>query len=481
MHSPFIHEDFLLETDHARRLYHGYAEGLPVIDYHCHLPADQIAADKRFRNVAEIWLSGDHYKWRAMRSDGVAELYCTGGASDWEKFEKWAATLPHLLGNPLYHWAALELARFFDIYDLLSPATAKEIWIACNERLADPAYSTRGLMKRSNVVLVCTTDDPADSLEHHGAIAADPAFDVQVLPTWRPDKGMAVENLGVFNAWVDGLAIAAGVDIRDFGSYVQALRKRHDFFAQMGCRISDHGLETIYAEDYTQHEIEAIFLKVRGGKALDSEEAARFKSAMLYEFGMMDHEKGWTQQFHLGVLRNNNTRMFNTAGPDTGFDSIGDFEIARPLAKFLDRLDQTSQLAKTILYNINPRDTMPLAAMLGNFQDGSIAGKMQLGGGWWFLDQKDYMEMQLRDLAVAGVLARFVGMVTDSRSFLSYPRHEYFRRVLCNLLGTQMAKGLIPGDMDLVGRMVRDISYNNAAEYFGFDVPRLDGLWRGRS
>ena len=476
MTRPFIHEDFLLETEQARQLYHGYAENLPVIDYHCHLPPDQIAGDKRFRNMAEIWLGGDHYKWRAMRSDGVAELYCTGRAPDWEKFEKWAATVPHLLGNPLYHWAALELARFFDVYDLLSPATAKEIWIACNERLADPAFSARGLMKRSNVVLVCTTDDPADSLEHHGALAADPAFNVQVLPTWRPDKGMAVEKHETFNAWVDRLASAAGVHVRDFGTYLQALRARHDFFAQMGCRLSDHGLETIYAEEYTRGEIEAVFLKVRGGKGLDSAEIGQFKSAMLHEFAVMDHEKGWTQQFHLGVLRNNNTRMFNTAGPDTGFDSIGDFEIARPLAKFLDRLDQTNQLAKTILYNINPRDTMPLAAMLGNFQDGSVPAKMQLGSGWWFLDQKDYMEMQLRDLAAAGVLARFVGMATDSRSFLSYPRHEYFRRVLCNFLGTQMAKGFIPGDMDLVGRMVRDISCNNAAAYFGFDVPRLSGL-----
>lgn len=471
----FITEDFLLETDTARRLYHECAENMPVIDYHCHLPPDQIATDRRFENMTRIWLDGDHYKWRAMRSNGVEERYCTGDASDWEKFEKWVETVPYLLRNQLYNWTHLELKRYFGISDrLLCPKTAKSIWNECNQVLAQPDFSCRGLMKRSNVVLVCTTDDPTDTLEHHKAIAEDDSFDIQVLPAWRPDKGMAVENPAVFNSWVDKLSGAANVHIRDFASYMEALRKRHDFFHEMGCKLSDHGIETAYADDYTEKEINLIFRKVRCGKALGGNEILKFKSAMLYEFGIMDHEKKWTQQYHLGALRNNNTRMFEILGPDSGFDSIGDFEIARPLSKLLDRLDRTNQLAKTILYNINPRDNALLVTMLGNFQDGSAPGKMQYGSAWWFLDQKDGMERQIEDLSQTGLLSRFVGMITDSRSFLSFTRHEYFRRILCNILGNDIAKGLIPSDMELIGRMVRDICYNNAADYFGFDVARVE-------
>jgi glucuronate isomerase len=470
----FIHDDFMLETDQARRLYHDHAEGLPIVDYHCHLPPDQIAADKRWANLTQIWLYGDHYKWRAMRSNGVPERLCTGDASDWEKFEAWAATVPYLLRNPLYHWTHLELARYFGIGDrLLSPATARGIWEEANAKLAEPSFSCRQIMRRSRVVLVCTTDDPVDSLAHHRAIAKLPNFGVKVLPTWRPDKGMAVENEAAFNAWTDKLAAAANVDVRDFTSFMQALRKRHDFFHEMGCRLSDHGLETVYAVPYTAAETAAIFAKVRARQALGEDEVLKFKSAMLHEFGVMDHAKGWTQQFHLGALRNNNSRMFAAIGPDTGFDSIGDFEVGRPLSRLLDGLDREGRLAKTILYNLNPRDNELLATMLGNFQDGSVPGKIQFGSGWWFLDQKDGMERHIEALSQLGLLSRFVGMLTDSRSFLSYTRHEYFRRILCNILGRDMARGLIPDDVDMVGGMVRDIAYHNAARYFGFDLPPL--------
>lgn len=469
----FITDDFLLETKAARRLYHEFAAGMPILDYHCHLPTKQIAADQRWENIAQVWLRGDHYKWRALRANGVDERHCTGNASDWEKFEKWAETLPCLLRNPLYTWSHLELARYFGITDrLLGPDTARSIWNDCNKRMARRDFSARGLMTMSNVVLVCTTDDPVDSLEHHRAVAKDRSFKVQVLPTWRPDAAMAVENLAVFNAWVETLAEAADVDIRDYDSFLGALRTRHDFFHAAGCRLSDHGLDTAYAEAYTEPELKAIFRKARLRRPFTPEEVLKFKSAMLYEFGIMDHAKGWTQQFHFGPIRNNSTRQFAALGPDSGFDSMGDFTLAKPLSRLLDRLDSTNQLAKTILYCINPKDGPMLAAMAGNFQDGSIPGKIQYGSGWWFLDQRDGMERQLEDLSQIGVLSRFVGMLTDSRSFLSYPRHEYFRRVLCNLLGSEMDRGLIPTDFKWVGSMVQDISYRNAATYFGFDVPK---------
>jgi len=472
---PFIHDDFLLQSDEARTLYHDYARDLPIIDYHCPLPPADIAEDKRFADMTDVWLAGDHYKWRAMRSNGVAERYCTGDAPARETFDQWAATMPHLLRNPLYHWTQLELARYFGVTDLLSPATADAIWEAGNARLTEADFSARGLMKQSNVVLVCTTDDPTDSLAHHQAIAADPDFDVQVLPTWRPDKGMAVESAAAFNAWVDRLAAAADTDIGSFASYVNALRKRHDFFHSVGCRLSDHGIETIYAADYTDDEAARIFDTIRGGTELNADEALKFKSAMLVLFGEMDAEKDWTQQFHYGALRNNNSAMFEQAGPDIGFDSIADVEVGRPLSRLLDRLNRNGKLARTILYNLNPRDNELLATMCGNFQDGSIPGKIQHGSGWWFLDQMDGMLRQMESLSQLGLLSRFVGMLTDSRSFLSYTRHEYFRRILCNMLGNDMVNGLIPNDMGLVGAMVERISYGNAAEYFGFDLPTLQG------
>ena len=468
---PFIHDDFMLDTKQARELYHNHASCMPIIDYHCHLSPAEVAEDRRWENIAQMWLHGDHYKWRAMRSNGVAERYCTGEASDREKYDKWAETVPHLLRNPLYHWTHLEMARYFNIEDRqLGPATADYVWDRCNEQIKDPGFSCRSLMKNSNVVLVCTTDDPVDSLEHHMAVAADESFDVIILPTWRPDKGMAIEDQNEFNAWVDKLAAAADVDITGFTQYMEAFRKRHDFFHEVGCRLSDHGLETIYAEDYSADEVAAIFDKARSGKQPSEEEVLKFKSAMLYEFGVMDHEKGWTQQYHLGALRNNNSRMFELLGPDTGFDSIGDFEVARPMSRLLDSLAVRQSLARTILYCLNPRDNALLVTMLGNFQDGSVPGKMQFGSSWWFLDQKDGIERQLLDLEHMGLLSRFVGMLTDSRSFLSYTRHEYFRRVLCNLLARQMSDGMLPDDMTLVGSMVENICYNNAASYFGFSA-----------
>ncbi|MBL7076915.1 MAG: glucuronate isomerase [Kiritimatiellae bacterium] len=471
--NPFIHDDFLLRSDEARTLYHDYARDLPIIDYHCHLPPAEVAEDKRFADMTDVWLAGDHYKWRAMRSNGVAERFCTGDAPARETFDQWAATMPHLLRNPLYHWTHLELARYFGITDLLSPETADAIWEAGNARLAESDFSARGLMKQSKVVLVCTTDDPVDTLEHHQAIAADPSFDVQVLPTWRPDKGMAVESAPTFNAWVDRLAAAADVEINNYASYVDALHKRHDFFHSVGCRLSDHGVETIYAADYTEAEVAGIFDTIRSGTELDANEVQKFKSAMLVLFGEMDAEKDWTQQFHYGALRNNNSAMFENAGADIGFDSIADVEVGKPLSSLLDRLNRNGKLARTILYNLNPRDNELLVTMCGNFQDGSIPGKIQHGSGWWFLDQMDGMLRQMESLSQLGLLSRFVGMLTDSRSFLSYTRHEYFRRILCNMLGNDMVNGFIPNDMELVGSMVERISYRNAADYFGFDLPAL--------
>ncbi|MFC1462167.1 glucuronate isomerase [Verrucomicrobiota bacterium] len=468
----FITDDFLLETKAARILYHEYAAEMPIVDYHCHLQPKHVAEDLRWENITQIWLSGDHYKWRAMRSNGVPERFCTGDASDWEKFEKWAGTVPYLLRNQLYNWTHLELKRYFGISDrLLGADTAREIWEECNERIKEPDFSARGLMKQSNVVLVCTTDDPVDDLGFHKAIAADESFGIQVLPTWRPDKGMAVEDAAAFNAWVDKLGAAADTEARDFGSYMSALRKRHEFFHSMGCRLSDHGLETAYGEDCTESEAAQIFKRVRGGKTLSDDEILKFKSAMLYEFGVMDHGKGWVQQYHFGAMRNNNSRMFKALGPDTGFDSIVDLEMARPLSRLLDRLDSKDQLAKTILYNLNPCHNALLVTMLGNFQDGTTPGKMQHGSAWWALDQKDGMERQMEDLSQNGLLSRFVGMLTDSRSFLSYTRHEYFRRILCNMLGNDIHRGFMPDEIELVGNMVRDICYNNAARYFGFDIP----------
>ncbi|MCD6354126.1 MAG: glucuronate isomerase [Prolixibacteraceae bacterium] len=463
----FMDKDFLLQTETAKELYHNHAAKMPIFDYHCHINPQEIAEDKQFENITQIWLYGDHYKWRAMRTNGVDEKYCSGDASDWEKFEKWAETVPYTLRNPLFTWTHLELRKFFGINKILNPATAKEIWNECNAKLQTPEYSVRNIIRMANVDTICTTDDPIDSLEYHKQIKAD-GFEVAVLPAWRPDKAMAVENVKIYNIYVDKLAAAAGITINSFRSFMKALDSRHQFFHDNGCRLSDHGLETFYAEDYSEKEIEQIFEKIRGEADLTPEEVLKFKSCMLYEFGIMDHSRGWTQQFHVGALRNNSTRLFNLLGADVGLDSIGDFEIAKPLSKFLDRLDLTNQLAKTILYNLNPRDNELMGTMIGNFQDGSIPGKMQFGSGWWFLDQKDGMQKQINALSNLGLLSRFVGMLTDSRSFLSYSRHEYFRRTLCNLIGNDVENGEIPYDMEWLGKMVENICFNNAKVYFNF-------------
>lgn len=464
---PFMDENFVLETKTAQDLYHNHAAKMPIIDYHCHLIPQEVGDNKVYQNLTQAWLYGDHYKWRAMRTNGTDEKFCTGNASDYEKFEKWAATVPHTLRNPLYHWTHLELRRYFGIEDILNPSTAKKVYDEASAKLITPEYSVRGLMTKMNVETVCTTDDPIDSLEYHKKCKED-GFAVNVLPTWRPDKAMAVEVPEAYNAYLDKLAEVSGVSISKFVDLLEALKNRHDFFAEMGCKVSDRGIEEFYAEDYTQSEIDAIFDKIRGGKSLNQEEILKFKSAMMYEFGVMDHAKGWTQQLHYGAIRNNSTRLFNKLGPDTGFDSIGDFSVAKSMSKFLNRLDLEDKLPKTIIYNLNPRDNELVATMLGNFQDGSIPGKIQMGSGWWFLDQKDGMEKQMNALSVLGLLSRFVGMLTDSRSLLSYPRHEYFRRILCNLIGNDVEKGLLPNDMGLLGEMVENISYNNAKNYFNF-------------
>ena len=468
----FLSEDFLLQTQTAKTLYHQYAEDMPIYDYHCHLPVRDIAENKKFENLTRIWLYGDHYKWRALRANGVKEKLITGNGSDFEKFQAWAATVPKTLCNPLYQWTHLELKRYFGIEGkLLDANTAKEIYDTCTEMLQTDAFSTQSIMQKMNVRVVCTTDDPTDSLEYHQQLRDDQNFPVRVLPAFRPDKAMAVESPANFNDWVDQLAAAADTEITNYETYMTALHQRHDFFHKTGCRLSDHGIEQPYAQNYTETQIRRIFDKVRSGKTLEKSEVRQFKSAMLIELAVMDAEKSWVQQFHLGVLRNTNTRAMQHIGPDTGFDTIGDFEIGKPLARFLDRLENRGKLTKTILYVVNPRDNELIAAMTGNFQDGSIPGKIQFGSAWWYNDQKDGMEHQITALANIGLLSRFVGMLTDSRSFLSYPRHEYFRRVLCNLLGRDVENGELPDDPELIGSMIKDICYNNAVSYFEISVP----------
>jgi glucuronate isomerase len=464
----FLNEDFLLETKTAQQLYHEYAAGLPIIDYHCHLPPDQIADNINFENLTRVWLQGDHYKWRAMRANGINESYITGNNSDWEKFEQWAATVPYTLRNPLYHWTHLELQRYFDIHELLSPETAKRIYDECNEKLESPEYKVRNLIKNKNVEVVCTTDDPLDNLSHHQKIKQD-GYQVKVLPAFRPDKAMEAENLQALNAYIRKLEGVSNTEIKDFDSYLEALKKRHDHFAANGCCLSDHGLEHLYSANYTEKEVREIFIKIRAPKELTYDEIVKFKSAMLYHFAVWDHEKGWVQQYHVGALRNNNTRALQKSGPDTGYDSIGDFPQGRALSAFLNRLESENKLAKTILYNLNPADNELVAAMAGNFNDGSIPGKMQFGSAWWFLDQKDGMIKQLNALSNMGLLSRMVGMLTDSRSFLSYPRHEYFRRILCNLFGNDIENGELPNDLKWTGKIVQDICYYNAKNYFDFD------------
>ena len=463
----FLDENFLLQSETARQLYHGFAKEMPIIDYHNHLIPEQIANDINFENLTQVWLYGDHYKWRAMRSNGIDEKYCTGDATDYEKFEQWAATVPYTLRNPLYHWTHLELQRYFDVDIILSPDTAREIYDLCSAKLKTPEYSVRNLLRKMNVKVLCTTDDPTDSLEHHQKIKAD-GFEIKVLPAFRPDKAMNVDDVASFNAYVNKLQEVSNILIANWDDYLQALKSRHDFFAENGCCVSDHGLEQLYAVDYQESEIKNIFRKLTAGEIISQPENIKFKSAMLVKFAEWDHEKNWVQQYHLGALRNNNARMLKTLGADTGWDSIGDFSQAKQLSKFLDRLDSTNQLAKTILYNLNPADNELMATMIGNFNDGSVAGKIQFGSSWWFMDQKDGMIQQINALSNMGLLTRFVGMLTDSRSFMSYPRHEYFRRILCNLLGEEIEKGELPNDMAWTGKVIQDICYNNAKGYFGW-------------
>jgi len=463
----FLDENFILHNKTAQQLYHDFAKQMPVIDYHNHLPPDQIANDINFQNLTQIWQYGDHYKWRAMRTNGVHESYCTGDRSDYEKFEKWAATVPYTLRNPLYHWTHLELQRYYNINTILSTDTAKEIYEEASAKLRTPEYSVRNLLRKMNVKVLCTTDDPIDSLEHHQKIKED-GFEIRILPAYRPDKAMNVDDAAAFNGYVAKVEAASNIAVSSYDDYLKALKNRHDFFATMGCSVSDHGLEVIYAEDYTDAEIKSIFNKLRAGNAVSYEENLKFKSAMLIEFAKWDHEKNWVQQYHLGALRNNNGRMMQSLGADTGWDSIGDFSQGRALAKFLNKLDSTDQLAKTILYNLNPADNELMATMIGNFNDGSVAGKIQFGSGWWFLDQKDGMVKQINALSNMGLLSRFVGMLTDSRSFMSYPRHEYFRRILCNMFGEEIENGELPDNIEWVGKIVQDICYNNAKNYFGW-------------
>jgi glucuronate isomerase len=466
----FLSDDFLLYSDAAVRLYHEFARPMPIFDYHCHLPAGDIDADTRFANLTRIWLEGDHYKWRAMRANGIDERYITGDASDPEKFMAWAQTVPKTLRNPLYHWTHLELKRHFGIDQLLNGDTAEEIYHRCSEMLQDKAFSVRGILKMMKVRVVCTTDDPSDDLNHHLSIAKDKRFEVRVVPAFRPDAALAVDNPAVFNDWIRRLEAVSGVAVDSYGRFLEALEQRHAAFHRVGCRLSDHGLEQPYAESFTQAEVAKIFDRARGMQPPAAADSLKFKSAVLLALAEMDAGRNWTQQFHFGALRNTNTRAFDALGPDSGYDTIGDFDMARPLARFLDNLDRNRRLAKTILYVLNPRDNDLIAAMCGNFQDGRVAGKIQFGSAWWFNDQKDGIERQLDALSNMGLLSRFVGMLTDSRSFLSYPRHEYFRRVLCNLLGADIENGELPEDFDLIGQMVQDICYRNAVGYFGIDT-----------
>lgn len=473
----FLDENFLLGTEAARRLYHEYAKVMPVIDYHCHLSPQEIAADHRFANLTQAWLDGDHYKWRAMRANGVEEGYCTGEKPDWEKFQKWAETVPYTLRNPLYHWTHLELQRYFEIDEILNGRTARMVYDHCTEKLQTAAFSVRNLLRKMNVQTVCTTDDPVDSLEYHRQLRQD-GFEIPVLPAFRPDNAMNVDIPERFNAYISKLEATSNIAISNFNDYLFVLENRHDFFASMGCTVSDHGLEEMCAEEFTEWEVETIFNKVRGGKELNDLERRKFRSAMLVHFAEWDWEKGWVQQFHLGALRNNNSRMTQRVGPDTGWDSIGDFSQGRALGRFLDRLDREDKLAKTILYNLNPSDNELIASMIGNFNDGSVPGKVQFGSAWWFLDQKDGMTQQINTLSNMGLLSRFVGMLTDSRSFLSFPRHEYFRRILCNLFGEEMTNGELPNDMEWIGKVIRDICYHNARQYFNFQPASASLLQR---
>lgn len=465
---PFLDENFLLNSKTAEILYHDYAKAMPIFDFHCHLSPKEIAENKRYRNITEIWLGGDHYKWRALRANGVEERFITGDASDKEKFLKWSETMPQCIGNPLYHWTHLELKRFFGIEKLLSPQTAEEIWEQSNALLQTDEFTAQGLIKRSNVKAICTTDDPVDSLEYHVAIANDTDFGVKVLPTFRPDKSFNIDKEG-FCDWLTNLADVTGMEINTVAAVKAALLQRLEYFHTVGCRISDHALDPIVFADASEAQVNAVFQKALQGEALSDVEINQYKTHIMVFLGKQYTRLNWVMQLHIGVIRNTNSRMMRRLGPDTGFDATADYMIAKPLAQFLDALEQTEELPKTILYCLNPRDYDVLATIAGSFQ-GSIPGKMQFGSGWWFNDQKDGMIRQMTTLANIGLLSRFVGMLTDSRSFLSYTRHEYFRRILCNIIGEWVENGEAPNDIELLGTMVKNICFTNAEQYFGIEL-----------
>lgn len=473
MPAAFIHDDFLLQTSAARDLYHGYAAGEPILDFHNHLPPNEIATNRRFETLYDVWLAGDHYKWRAMRANGIAERFCTGDASPREKFDAWAATVPHTLRNPLYHWTHLELARYFETFDLFGPDTADALWDKANELLALPAYTTRGLLECSHVRALCTTDDPTDSLEHHQAIAADPASLVRVYPTFRPDAALRLETPADWNAWVDKLSAVSGLDCGSLAGLLDALRARHDFFHALGGRLSDHGLHHIFDLPCSREEAAHIFDKARRGGTPTEGEVEQFGNFLMLFFGELDASRGWTKQLHIGAERNNSTERFQSLGRDIGCDSMADVNHAGPLRRYLDTLEQRGHLPQVMLYNLNPRDNYAMATMLGNFQGGGQGGRpsrLQLGTAWWFMDTREGMEWQINAFSNTGLLSRFVGMLTDSRSFLSFARHEYFRRILCDLLGGEMERGELPRDLDLVGGLVKRVCFRNAAEFFGLDL-----------
>ncbi|MBN1108955.1 MAG: glucuronate isomerase [Bacteroidales bacterium] len=463
---PFIHDDFMLENKTAQRLYHQYAENQPIIDFHCHLSPSMIYDNRRFENLTQAWLEGDHYKWRAMRTNGIDEKYCTGNTTDTEKFAKWAETVPFAVGNPLYHWTHLELARYFNIHDLLTPATASSIYEKASEMLRTEEFAIRSLLTKMNVSVVCTTDDPADTLEYHKKLKGN--FDILILPTWRPDNVVKTEDPAKFQAYINKLGESDSTVINDFSTLIEVLDRKHKFFDDMGAKASDHGLDRFYFAAFTASDADNAFRKLMKGETLSEEETEKYRTAVMTELCRMNHKRGWTQQFHVGAMRNNNLRMFRKMGPDTGWDSIGVPQDALRMSRFLSSLDETDQLARTILYNLNPADNEMMLTMAGNFNDGTIPVKVQYGAAWWFLDQKTGMEKHIRDLSSFGLMRRFIGMVTDSRSFLSYPRHEYFRRIVCNFVGTEVERGLIPDEEELLRPIIEGIAYKNAKEQFGF-------------
>lgn len=469
--NKLIHDDFLLDNKYAQELYHTYAANMPIIDYHCHLTPNDIANNTQFNNISQVWIYGDHYKWRAMRTLGVKENYITGNASDLDKFKQWGKTVPYTMRNPLYHWTHLELARYFNVYDLLKEDNAEAIFNNTSAQLQQPDFSCRGLLNKMNVETVCTTEDPTDTLEHHIAYAKDDSASVYMSTSFRPDKAILIDT-ETYSDYIAKLGEVADVYINSYDTLKEALKKRIDFFHANGCKLSDHGLNFIPFETYTETEVAAIFLKRLDGQTLTTSESHKFQTAILLFLAESYHELGWVQQFHLGALRNNNKRMLSLLGPDTGWDSIGDYSQAENLSKFLNTLDGKDKLTKTILYNLNPADNEVLATMIGNFNDGSVKGKVQFGSGWWFLDQKDGIIKQVNALSNMGLISCFIGMLTDSRSFLSFPRHEYFRRVICNLFGDEIQRGELPADMEWIGKLIQDICYYNAKEYFNFPVKK---------